>query len=495
MPDIVDVVRLDVRANRAPTITGPQTVTTYEGQAVSIGLTVTVGYPRITDFSHQLQDASRADVSEGSGNPTIGYTELTWSRLSPDTPAAQNLAVGAPTLAGDSPLYVDWFIVFTVTSTFGTDSHTVRLRVYQEVAATVSFPEVITAYEGTNFHSDALMFNAGSPLADRITHAFYGSTGDAGSKRNPITSGRPTVIINPTEAGLDDLAGAAIRERQGSITYGSALPNVNADTDWYGRIDIEQTAVGGNLRRDYAIYQLRILNAVAPTLTIPNFEGIEGQTVSETIMYISGAPYVDRFAHVGFYASQADAQNDRNKLTRANGIPRDVTFSPATPAERTGSQTGALSMRLPYVTADKTVFGVARLERDRDGGGTDYWRAIYDVRILNRVPAQIDVQEIITMDEQQTMMIMFTYTRGVPSARGYSVSIHDSFFDAENDRNPVMAADDPRITLSAYDNTGSMTAQKTGTATIVSPDISVDTMWWPRFEMDQDAIGPDGSNL
>lgn len=488
MPDYVDVVRLDVRARRAPTVSAPDTVTVYEGRSISFDVSVNVGYPVITDFAHVLESNQRETVSEGGNNPDISYTERTWSSWPANSGGAQPVTVQAPTLPGSNPVYTDWYVIFTVTSAFGSASATTRIRVYQSVAATISIPENLSGYENTPFNENGMMYNAGSPLATEIRHSFHSSLANARADTGLVTSGRPNILITPTPAILEQLADAVIRERQGNMVYLSNLPAVSQDTRWYGRLEIVQDGAVA----DFAVYTLTILNAVNPSVRITNIEGIEGTPVVAIMSYVSGAPYADRFSHVGFYNSQADAVANRNRLTTSDGIPSNVSFSPATPAERTGMLSGTLQMTLPYVTANKRLWGLVRIERDEGDGRTLYWQTTYSIYILNRVPAQIDVQEIITMDEESTMMIMFTYTRGVPAARGFGVSIHESQSDANNNRNPVMDSDDPRITLSAYDNTGSQTAQKTGTATIVTPDIgNTDRRWYPRFYMDQDTIPAD----
>lgn len=489
MPDYVDVVRLDVRANRAPEVYAPSQVTVYEGQSLEFNVSVVVGYPIMNDFSHVLQNSQRNAVSEGGNNPDISYTERPWSTWPANSGGLQPVTVQAPTLSGTSPLYVDWFVVFTVRSSYGTASATTRIRVYQSVTATISIAQNHSAYEMTNF-SATVMYNPGSPVAYEIRHSFHNSLSDANNDRNPRTSGRPNVNVAPTRSQLAALAGQAIRERDGSISYGTALPAVTSNTNWYGRVEIVQS---GNVV-DYATYTLTILNTITPTIRITSGTAIEGYIVSTPVTYNAGAPYANQFNHVGFYNSQSDAQNNRNRLTSADGIPTNLVFAPLAPAARTGTQTGVLSMTLPYVNADKRIWGLARISRDNGDGSVDHWQTTYYIDILNRVPAQIDVQEVITMDEESTMMIMFNYTRGVPAARGFGVSIHESQSDADNNRNPVMESDDPRITLSAYDNTGGYTAQKTGTATIVTPNIPSSPLvqrWYPRFFMDQDRITAD----
>ena len=489
MPDYVDVVRLDVRANRAPEVYAPSMVTLHEGQSLEFNVSVVVGYPVMNDFSHVLQNNQRNAVSEGGSNPDINYTERTWSTWPANSGGLQPVTVVAPTLPGTSPVYVDWYVVFTVTSSYGSATSTTRIRVYQSVTASISIAQSHSAYEMTNF-SAPIMYNAGSPLATEIRHSFHNSLSDANNDRNPITSGRPNVNVAPTSSELSGLSGQAIRERDGSISYGTSLPAVTSNTNWYGRVEIVQ---GGSVV-DYATYTLTILNTITPTIRITNGAGIEGYRVFTPVTYNAGAPYANQFNHVGFYNSQSDAQNNRNRLTSSDGIPSNLVWAPLSPAARTGSQTGVLQMDLPYVNADKRIWGLARISRDNGDGSVQHWQTTYYIDILNRVPAQIDVQEIITMDENSTMMIMFTYTRGVPAARGFGVSIHESQSDADNNRNPVMESDDPRITLSTYDNTGGYTAQKTGTATIVAPntpDSPLVHRWYPRFYMDQDRITAD----
>lgn len=487
MPDYVDVTRLNVRANRVPTISVPSLVTVYEGQQTLFDISINTGYPRANSLTFTLTDANGNSVSMGGSNPTITAIDTLSEVQGDNVQAGLTHRVNAPTLPGDSPVYVDWLVTFTISSTEGSRTGTTRIRVYQSVPATISIEQNHSAYELTNF-SAPIMYNQGSPTAYEIRHSFHNSLSDANNDRNPRTSGRPNVNVAPTRSQLAALSGQAIRERNGSISYGSALPAVTSNTNWYGRVEIVQN---GSVV-DYATYTLTILNAVTPSITVGSGYGIEGARAVTNVSYVSGAPFADRFTHVGFYNSQSDAQNNRNRLTSADGIPSNIQWDPVTPSRSTGTLTGFLRMTLPYVNADKTIWGLVRIERDNQDGGTNYWQATYYIQILNRVPAQIDVQEVITMDEEETMMIMFTYTRGVPAARGYGVSIHESQSDADNNRNPVMASDDPRITLSAYDNTGSQTAQKTGTATIVTPDIgNSDRTWYPRFYMDQDRIPAD----
>ncbi|MCY3739910.1 MAG: hypothetical protein OXH00_02700 [Candidatus Poribacteria bacterium] len=492
MPDYVDVVRLDVRANRVPTVSVPSLVTLHEGQNTLFDVSINTGYPRATSLTFSLRNANNNPVSQGGSNPTITAIDTLSEVDGDNVQAGLTHRVNAPTLPGDSPVYVDWLVTFTITSSEGSDTATTRIRVYQSVAATLSFPENVSAYEQTDFSSSDLMYNAGSPVATEIRHSFHNSLADARSGANPRTSGRPSVSISPTSQALANLAGQSIRVRNGTLNYGSALPAVSGDTRWYGRLEIVQN---GSVV-DSTAYTLTILNAVTPSLVITSGFAIEGTRAITPITYTAGAPYADRFSIVGFYNSQSDAQNNRNRLTSADGIPSAIQWAPATPSEATGTQHGFLYYTLPYVSADKRLWGLARIERDREDGqqGVDYWQTTFYVDVLNRVPAEIDVQEIITMDEESTMMVMFTYTRGVPAARGFGVSIHESQSDADNNRNAVMDTDDPRITLSDYDNTGSQTAQKTGTATIVTPDIgNRDRSWYPRFYMDADVIPPDPS--
>lgn len=487
MPDYVDVVRLDVRAERRPTLSVPNLVSVYEGQTVSFDITVNTGYPVLDDLRHQLLDGQGV-VTEGGSNPDVQYTEPNWDNQNANTVVTIPISVVAPTLPGDSPTFVDWFIDFTVVAGSFALQLSTRLRVYQSVTASISFPENLSAYELTDFSNSQLMYNAGSPVATEIRHSFHNSLSNARSGSNPITSNRPSVSINPTTNELANLADQPIRNRSGTLRYNTALPSVSSDTRWYGRLEIVQN---GSVV-DWTAYTLTILNAVQPSLSVVNGIGVEGTRAVFPTYYTSGAPFADRFNLVGFYNSQQDAQNNRNRLSSSAGIPTDIVWEPSTPAEQTGQLTGRLLMNLPYITADKTIWALARLERDTGEGSSEFFQTTFYITIQNRVPAQIDVQEVITMDEEETMMIMFTYTRGVPPARDYGVSIHESQSDANNNRNPVMDSDDPRITLSEYDNTGSQTAQKTGTATIVTPDIGTsDRSWYPRFYMDQDEITPD----
>lgn len=486
---LVDVVRLDVRAYRAPQVYAPATVTIYEGRSVDISVSVVVGYPNAHDFLHALQDDERDAVAEGGSNPDISYTEWDWQTWPADSGGVQTVTIQAPTLPGNSPLYVDWYVIFTLVSSHGIASSTTRIRVYQNVASTISFPENVSAYEGTVFSSNALMYNAGSPLATTIRHSFHNSIADARADRNPVSSGRPSVVITPTDTQLAALSSSPISERTGSLRYGSALPAVSADTRWYGRLEIVQN---GSVV-DYAAYTLLIQNAVQPSISVTNIQGMEGQQVSTPFTYNAGAPYATQFVHVGFYSSLSDAQSNRNRLTSSDGIPSSISFTPSAPAARAGNQSGTLRMTLPYVTADKRIWGLVRIQRrNAADNGWDFWQGIYRVDISNRVVATIDVQEVITMNEESTMMIMFNYTNGNPKATGHGVSIHESEADANANRNPVMASDDPRITLSAHDASGDGTTQKTGTATIVTPDIGNNNRtWWPRFYMQQEAITPD----
>ena len=487
MPDYVDVNRLIVRANRAPEVYAPSQVTVYEGRTVNFNVSVTVGYPIMNNFSHVLQNNARNPVSEGGSNPDVQYTELDWSTFPANAGGLQPVRVVAPTLPGNSPLYVDYYVVFTVTSTFGTDTSTTRVRVSQSVTASISIAQNHSAYEMTSF-SAPIMYNAGSPVSAQIRHSFHNSLSDANAGRNARTSGRPDVTISPSQSQLSALSGQSVRDRDGTITYDSDLPAVTSDTNWYGRVEIVQN---GNVV-DSATYTLTIRNAVSPTINISSGEAIEGHYLNVPFNYTAGAPYANQFSHVGFYNSQNDAQNNRNRLTSADRIPSSIVFSPTSPGQRTGLQSGSIRMLLPYVDADKRIYGLVRISRDDGEGNVLNWQGTYYIDILNRVPAQIDIQEVITMDEESTLMVMFSYTRGVPAARGYGVSVHESQSDADNDRNPVMDSDDPRITLSAYDNSGGYTSQKSGVATIVTPDIgSSDRSWYPRFEMDQDTITPD----
>jgi len=491
MPDYVDVVRLDVRANRRPEVYAPANITAYEGQSININVSVVVGYPIMNDFSHQLQSNSRQSVNEGGSNPDISYNERDWSTWPANSGGLQPVTIVMPTLSGDSPTYVDWYIVWTVTSSYGSATATTRVRVYQSVAATISIPENVSAYENTAFSINNMMYNAGSPVATAIRHSFHNSLSDARADRNPITSNRPSIVVTPSSSTLAGLLNQPIRERTGSLRYSTNLPSVSADTRWYGRVEIVQN----NAVVDSATYTLTILNAVTPSIFLAGGYGIEGTNSVLNFSYMSGAPYAVRFELVGWYNSRSDAQNNRNRLGSADGIPNNIRWSPATPQQRTGSNNGFLYLTLPYVNADKRVWGLARISRrNLADTGWEYWQSVFYIDILNRVPAQIDVQEVITMNENSTMMVMFTYTRGVPAARGFGVSIHESQADADNNRNPVMESNDPRITLSAYDNTGDQTAQKTGTATIVTPNVPDSPLvhrWYPRFYMDQDIISPD----
>ena len=488
MPDYVDVVRLDVRANRAPTISAPSLVTVHEGQSTLFDIQINTGYPSATSLSFSLRNANNNPVSQGESNPTITAIDTFSEAYGDNVQAGLTHRVNAPTLPGDTPLYVDWLVTFTITSSEGSDTATTRIRVYQSVPATISFPENVSAYEQTEFSSSDLMYNAGSPVATEIRHSFHNSLADARSGVNPVTSGRPSVTIRPTSQELANLRGQTIRERNGTLAYDSALPAVSNDTRWYGRLEIVQNGAVV----DSTAYTLTILNAVQPSLSVTSGFGIEGTRAVFPVLYNAGAPFADRFNIVGFYSSQSDAQNNRNRLTSADGIPTNIVWTPTTPSHETRQLTGSVYMTLPYVSADKRLWVLARIERDGEGSAVNYWQATFYIDVLNRVPAQINVQEIITMDEESTMMVQYTYTRGVPAARGFGVSVHESEADANANRNPVMDTDDPRITLSDYDNTGSYTAQKTGTATIVTPDIgNSDRRWYPRFYMDQDEITPD----
>jgi len=489
MPDYVDVTRLIVRANRVPTLSVPSIVNLYEGQNTIFDVQVNTGYPAATSLTYQLRNASNQVVSEGGSNPDITVIDdfAGPPPLGANQYASLTHRVTAPTLPGSSPNYVDWLLVFTITSTEGTARGTVRIRVNQSVAATISIAGNHSAYEMTNFQVP-IMYNAGSPVATQIRHSFHNSLSDARADRNPRTSGRPNVNVSPTSSELSALSSQSIRERSGSISYGSALPAVSQDTRWYGRVEIVQN---GSVV-DFDTYTLLIRNAVAPSISIGSGSGIEGTRGVTNVYYVSGAPFATRFELVGFYNSQSDAQNNRNRLTTANGIPSNIVWDPASPQQLTGNLNGFLRFTLPYVNADKRIWGLARISRrNLADTGWEHWQGTFYIDILNRVPATIDVQEVTTMDEEDTMMITGEYTRGVPPARGFGVSIHDTQADANANRNPVMDSHDPRITLSAYDNTGSYTATKQFTITINTPDISADRSWYPRYYMDQDTITPD----
>lgn len=487
MPDYVDVTRLIVRANRVPTLSVPSIVNLYEGQNTIFDVQINTGYPAATSLTYQLRNASNQNVNEGGSNPDI--TVIDDFAGPPPLPANSYASlthrVTAPTLPGNSPNYVDWLLEFTLTSTEGTARGTVRIRVNQSVAATISVQENLSAYEMMDV-SIPITYLQGSPGATAIRHSFHNSLSNARSGSNPV-SNRPSVTIDPNAAALAAIAPPAgnIRERTGSLAY--TLPAVSSDTTWYGRVEIVQN--GSVVDSD--TYTLTIRNAVAPSISISSGFGIEGTRAVTNVYYVSGAPFATSFSIVGFYNSQSDAQSNRNRLTSADGIPSNIEWSPATPSQLTGNLNGFLRFTLPYVTADKRIWGLARISRDNGGGSVSHWQTTFYIDILNRVPATIDVQEVTTMDEEDTMTITGEYTRGVPAARGFGVSIHDTEADANANRNPVMDDSDPRITLSAYDNTGSYTATKQFTITINTPDISADRSWWPRYYMDQDTITPD----
>ncbi|MXV76535.1 hypothetical protein F4Z99_19980, partial [Candidatus Poribacteria bacterium] len=268
MPNYVDVVRLEVRAFQPPEIYAPASITLYEGQSLEINVSVVVGYPIITDFSHQLQSDAGLPVAEGQSNPSISYTELDWNTFPANAGGLQPVTIQAPTLDGDSPLYREWRVVFTVASSVGTRTATTRIFVYQSVPATIEIANY-AVYELTNFYA-TLDYNAGSPLATTIRHKFYASAADAEADRNPITSGRGNpVSITPSDAQLAALSGQPIRERSGTLAYGPALPAVTAETIWYGRVEIIQN---GRVA-DYDTYTLRILNSVAPSIEVTGFTG------------------------------------------------------------------------------------------------------------------------------------------------------------------------------------------------------------------------------
>lgn len=483
MPDYVDVTRLNVRADRPATISAPGLITVYEGQQTSFDLMLNTGSPAATSLTIVLR-SNTGPVSEGGSNPDLDYTiSLPSTR---NVSQSVRVSVTAPTLAGDSPHYRDWFVWSEITNDSGTRRAITVIRVYQSIAATIDIAASHSAYEETAFSADFTYYN-GSPGATEIRHSFHESLSDAINDRNARTSGRPGVTIAPTPSQLSGFAQTAPRTRTGRLTYQSDLPAVSNDTDWFARLEIVQD---GSVV-DSTVYHLSILNREDPSITVVSVYGIEGSEQETTFAYISGAPPSDRLSHVGFYESQSDAQANRNRLTSDDGIPSNVVFDPTGPSPLTGTQHGTLTMTLPYVDADKRIWGLVRIERDRDGGGTDFWQAAYQIDILNRVPATIDVQEVTTMEEQETLMIMGEYTLGMPIARGYGVSIHDSQADAENDRNPVMASDDPRISLSDFDDSGNHRATKQFSIEIVSPDVSADTTWWPRYFMEQDEITPD----
>lgn len=489
MPDYVDVVRLNVRANRLPTVNSPALVTVYESQSVLFDIEINTGYPRATTLTDRVDAPSDAPLTDDIPYPTVTAVDSLSDVPGHSENGLLTYRVNAPALAGTMPQrpYIDWIVIFTITSSEGSDTSTTRIRVYHDLPATIDIAAHISAYE-TTYISPSFTYNIGSPTATEIRHSFHNSLADAISGSNPRTSGRPSVLVIPTATHLAGLAGGSVTDRTGQLSYQSNLPAVTSDTRWYGRVIIIQNGAVV----DSAAYTLTILNAVVPSISIAGGYGIEGTRAVLPIAYESGAPYADRFSFGGWYNSQSDAQNSRNRLITSDGIPSNLQWDPTTPEHRTGQNSGFLRMTLPYVDADKRIWGKALIERDREGGGTDYWQTTFYIDILDRVPAQIDVQEIITMDEESTIMIMFTYTRGVPSATGYGVSIHENEADAENNRDAVMDSDDPRITLSAYDNTGSQTAQKEGTATIVAPDIgNSDRSWYPRFYMIQEIITPD----
>lgn len=487
MPDYVDVTRLIVRANRVPTLSVPSIVNLYEGQNTIFDVQINTGYPAATSLTYQLRNASNQNVNEGGSNPSITVIDdFSTANLPANQHASLTHRVTAPTLPGNSPNYVDWLLEFTITSTEGTARGTVRIRVNQSAAATISVQENLSAYEMTDI-SIPITYLQGSPGATVIRHSFHSSLANARSGSNPVTSGRPSVTIDPNAAALLAIAPPAgnIRDRTGSLAY--TLPAVSSDTNWYGRVEIVQN--GSVVDSD--TYTLTIRNAITPSIRISSGFGIEGTRAITNVSYVSGAPFATSFSIVGFYRNQSDAQNNRNRLTTADGIPSNIEWDPATPSQLTGNLTGFLRFTLPYVTADKRIWGLARISRDNGNGNIQHWQTTFYIDILNRVPATIDVQEVTTMDEEDTMMITGEYTRGVPPARGYGVSIHNLESDAVNNRNPVMTDSDPSITLSAYDNTGSYTATKQFTITINSPDITSDRSWWPRYYMDQDTITPD----
>ena len=495
MPDYYDAATLIVIADRPATISAPAFVSVVEGGTVTYDVVVYTGWPlidNIVTFGEVLKDAGGTVVTEGGLNPTVNIPQYPLGITTISTTTYTfTVTVIAPTLPGDSPSSVDWLIEFPIVQEGVRTTATTRLRVTQSVPATINFPENVSAYEQTEFSSSELMYNAGSPVATEIRHSFHNSLADARAGRNPVTSNRPSATIRPTSQELSNLAGQPIRERDGTLAYGSALPAVSGDTQWYGRLEIVQNGAVA----DSTAYTLSILNAVRPSLSIVSGVGIEGTRAVFPMLYNAGAPFADRFNLVGFYNSQQDAQNNRNRLTSADGIPTDILWAPTTPTQRTGQLSGLLYMQLPYVTADKTIWALARLERDGEGGAVEFFQTTFYMEILDRVPPTIDVQEYISMQEESTLRIMFTYTRGNPPASGYGVTLHETVQDAENNRNPVMDADDPRITLSPYDNTGSYTAEKTGTATIVAPDVELvdgaDPRWYPRFYMIADVLTPD----
>lgn len=465
MPNRRDIVTLNVRADRAPTISGTSNIVDFERRTVTATFQINTGRPvsnTLTISFHTSASDARANrnrITTGSKPSSVTAQNsdfLTDGIARPGTNYTVPVRMTLPDISGENELTV--YMRTQVSGGHGSAYHVTTIRVKQDITASISIAASFTHFEGTDI---TLPFNVylGAPVADRITHTWHNSASDAASGSNPISTNRPTVTISLTLR-------APPYQRNGTLSL--RTPVVTRVQTYYGRLVLRQPTATGGTRTLVATYQLRVENNLVPDMTIPDMTGIEGQQITIPYTQVSGSPYATHYS-IAWYRSQADAYASRNRLT--SGIPTNVTFYPAAPRQAAGTHSGTLTMTLPLVSADTRLYArvgiwtinVAEVE-------------YFSVLVLDRIPATINFQSTVNIDERGMMTISGTYTRGVPAATQITATPYANEADARARRNPLTSGPRPTIVMNPTvpDASGSPTAQKTVTMQITAPEVDMD---------------------
>lgn len=466
MPNRRDIVTLNVRADTAPTISGTSNIVDFERRTVTATFQINTGRPVSNTLTISFH-TSAADARANRNRITTGAKPssvtpqnsdfLTDGIARPGTNYTVPVRMTLPEISGENELTV--YMRTQVSGGYGSAYHVTTIRVKQDIAASISIASSFTHYEDTDI-TLPFQVHVGSPLADRLVHTWHNSAADAASGANPITSGRPSV--SATQYFF-----APPYSRTWELYM--RTPAVTQAVTFYGRLSLRQTRADGSTVEHVATYQLRIENNLVPSMQIPNITGIEGASVEVSTTHVSGSPYADRFS-IAWYRTQADAYSGANRLT--SGIPTNVVFSPATPRQSAGTHAGTLRMTLPLVSSDTRLYARVNIHT-----GSVSQPAYFSVLVLDRIPATINFQSTVNIDERGMMTISGTYTRGVPAATQITATAYANEADARARRNPLGSGDvRPTIVMNPTvpDASGSPTAQKTVTMQITAPEVDMD---------------------
>lgn len=467
-----------------PSLSMPTTYSVYENRAASVSITINSGRPVANAITAAIY-GSREDA-ESETDP-IATIPITLTGTLPTVSASTgNLSADftAPTIATSDRrdsyfLRVNLSVTGQTIATRNVSVHAMtEVLVINSIAATLSAPAIYNVYGNQNVNLQ-FTFNPGSPTATAIRMSWHSSLANAATDTDELTTNVPTVTLShPSFSDLD--AEATVSDQTGTLNFMTST--VESEMTLYGRIEIEQD--GSVVAFD--TFRVIIAVSTSSSISVPNLIGVEGETITATITYESGVPSADSFGH-SFHASQTDATSGENE--RTTNVPTAVTFNPTTPASGSSLQTATLSLQLPYVAQDRTIY--IRVEILQ---GTRTWYETASILIQNRFQSSITMPSQIEVSETESVDAVGSYIVGIPSATAFDYEVYATEENRNNQEHELIGDAQPlTIVLSpaSPDVTGDRSASKTLTATVTAPSVEQDTTYYLNWEIVQEAIPAD----